>query len=394
MNAEYVEQQLNKASLTSREKCLLDLSFGGEMTDEAFHTLLDGLDLDSENQNYLLMLSSLGFAKGWERFPPEMVPRLKGVHRYHQAHISMGLPWLVQQIRALTDEGIPVMLLKGIAMRAYYAPSRPRLMWDYDIAVPQESFDRALKLLLANGNAQGLCTPHSVAVKGSRDEIDLHRWIFKGFSGKTCGIWERAKPFHFYGADVFVPEAEDMFFHLLDTQAHNFIRQESLERRMQWLCDCRCVWEAAGGLELDILARYAEAIHAESRVRMTLRIFMQCFPGLIDQEELDRVFPKTEEYKRMLKNILDNGEKFKKMVDRYRSYGYTEQSAMTPIHILRGLRFDILEYHYLRPELQWTDSKMSFFRFMQIAHSVDSFSDLAKGYLSRVRLFAKREGEG
>lgn len=393
MNAEYVERQLDKASLTAREKCLLDLSFGGEMTDEAFHTVTDGLDLDTENQNYLLMLSALGFAKGWGLFPPEMVPRLKGLHRYHQAHISMGIPWLVGQICALTDEGIPVMLLKGIAMRAYYAPGRPRLMWDYDIAVPREKFDRALELLLANGNALGLRTPHSAAVKGSRDEIDLHRWIFKGFSGQTRGIWARAKPFRFYGADVFVPEAEDMFFHLLDTQAHNFIRQESLERRMQWLCDCRCVWEAAGGLELNILARRAGEIHAESRVRMTLCLFMQCFPGLIDQEEFDRFFPETEEYRKMLKNMLDNGEKFKKTVDRYRSYGYTEQSAMTPIHIWRGLRFDILQYRYLKPELQWTDSKMSFFRFMRIAHSVGSFSDLRKDYLSRIHLFAKREGE-
>ena len=81
MNVEYVERQLENGVLTAREKCLIGLSFGGEATDEAFHTLTDGLDLDTANQNYLLMLSCLGFAKGWERFPPEMVPRLKGIHR-------------------------------------------------------------------------------------------------------------------------------------------------------------------------------------------------------------------------------------------------------------------------------------------------------------------------
>ena len=51
MNAEYVERQLEQDSLTPREKCLIDLSFGGEAADEAFRTLTDGLDLDAENQN-------------------------------------------------------------------------------------------------------------------------------------------------------------------------------------------------------------------------------------------------------------------------------------------------------------------------------------------------------
>ena len=137
MTAGYVEQQLEERLPTAREKRLIDLSFGEEATDQAVRALTDGLDLDTANQNFLLMLSCLGFRNGWQGFPPEMIPRLKGVHRYHQASISVGIPWLVRQIRALTDGGIPVMLLKGVAMRAYYAPERPRIMYDYDLAVPE-----------------------------------------------------------------------------------------------------------------------------------------------------------------------------------------------------------------------------------------------------------------
>ena len=388
MNAEYVEQQLEKDSLTAREKCLIALSFGGEATDEAFHTLTDGLDLDTANQNYLLMLSCIGFAKGWERFPAEMVPRLKGVHRYHQAHISMGIPWLVRQIRILTDEGIPVMLLKGTALLAYYAPVRPRLMYDYDFAVPEEQFDRALELLMNSGNTLDLKSMHSVSLKGSRDKIDLHRWIFKCGNERFSDIWERAEMFHFHGVDVRVPAQEDMFIHLLDTQSRNYFRGEAPTRRLQWFYDCRDVWAYSEGLDLERLAARARELHTTLRVRMMLRLFMQRFPGLIDPEEFEQRFPRTPEYDR----LLVDGVNFKNAYVRYQGYGYNSQSAMTPVHIWRGLRVEMIYYRYLKPELQWIGPNMNFFRFIKARYSIDGFSDLAKGYLSRIRPFGKRNG--
>ena len=386
MNAEYVERQLENGILTEREKCLLDLTFGGETTDEAFHSLTDGLDLDTANQNFLLMLSSLGFSKGWKRFPPEMVPRLKGVHRYHQAHISMGIPWLVSQIRTLTDKGIPVMLLKGVAMLAYYAPARPRMMFDYDFAVPEEQFDRAVELLAGNGNTLGLKTAHSYTLSGNRNEIDLHRWIFKTRNERSSGIWKRAQTFCFHGVDVLIPASEDMFIHLLHTRSDECFKQENSTRRLQWLYDCRDIWAHSGGFALESLAVRAQEFHAAARARVTLRFFMQCFPELIKPEEFERYFPRTPEYDR----LLVNGEKMKNECVRYRGYDYDEKSAMTPIYIYRGLRFDMIQYRYYKPELKWADPGMSFFRFLKIAHNLDGFSDLAKGYLSRIRLFEKR----
>lgn len=386
MTAEYVERQLEKHLTTAREKRLLDLSFGGEFTDEAVRALTDGLDLDTANQNYLLMLSCLGFAKRWEGFPPEMVPRLKGVHRYHQAHISIGIPWLVRQIRALADEGISVMLLKGVAMRAYYAPDRPRLMYDYDFAVPEEQFDRAVELLVDNGNTLGLKTAHSFALKGGRNEIDLHRWIFKTHNERCSDIWRRAQMFHFHGVDVCVPAPEDMFIHLLHTRSDECFKQENPTRRIQWLYDCRDLWAYAGGFDLELLAVRTQEFHAAARVRMTLKLFMRCFPELIRPEEFERYFPRTPEYDR----LLADGEKNRNECVRYRGYVRDEQSAMTPSYIFRSLRFDVIQYRYLKPELRWMDPNMNFFRYIRLFHNLDGFSDLAKNYLARIRLFEKR----
>lgn len=271
-------------------------------------------------------------------------------------------------------------------MLAYYAPGRPRLMYDYDFAVPEEQFDRALELLLDNGNTLGLKTEHSFSLKGSRDEIDLHRWIFKCSNERFSDIWKRAEMFRFHGVDVRVPAPEDMFIHLLHTRSDECFKQENPTRRMQWIYDCRDIWEYSGGLDLERLAARAREFHAAARTRMMLRHFMRCLPGLIKPEEFERCFPKTPEYDK----LMINGEKFRVAYVRYQGYGYTAQSAMTPIHIWRGLRVEMIHYRYLKPELQWISPNMNFFRFLKLRYSIDGFSDLAKGYLSRIRLFEKR----
>lgn len=389
MNAEYAEKQLEEIMLTPREKCLMSMSFGGEATEEAFRVLTEEINLDTANQNYILMLSCLGYTKGWKYFVPRMIPRLKGVHRYHQVHNSMGIPWLVRQLKKLTEAGIPVMFLKGAALLAYYVPDRPRLMWDYDIAVPVKDFKRAVRLILDAGNTFMQESPHSVSMKGDRDEIDLHHWIFKTYGEQDCDIWERAEAFQFHGIEVHVPSAEDMLIHLLDTQSRNYFRMEGIERRMQWFYDCRRIWEGAGGMDLEHLAARAEELHARERVRMMLRLFIQCFPELADAKEFERHFPRTAAYEK----LLITGEKYRQECGRFRAYGYTAESILTPMHIWRTLRVERAIYRYFKPELRQIESRVNFFRYIKMAYCLDSYSVLKDGYLSRLGFFAGKKKE-
>ena len=142
------------------------------------------------------------------------------------------------------------------------------------------------------------------------------------------------------------------------------------------------------GLDLERLAVRAEELHATPRVRMMLRLFMQCFPELIKPEEFERCFPQNPEYDK----LLVNGEKFKNAFSKYRSYGYNDQNALTPIHIWRGMRFEMIRYPYVKPELKWIGPNMHYLRFIKAAYDLDGFSDFAKVYLSRIRLFEKRKG--
>ncbi|MCM1134174.1 MAG: nucleotidyltransferase family protein, partial [Clostridium sp.] len=388
MDAMYIEEQLNKNILSPREKCLMSLLFSGKLTENSAHVLLDNLDLDTANQNYILMLSCLGYTKGWKYFPPEIQPRLKGVHYYHHIHNSMGIPWLLQQLQVLTDNGIPVMLLKGIAMLAYYAPDKPRLMWDYDIAVPNADFERALPLLLTGENTLMGEYPHSAAIKGARDEIDLHRWIFKTYGERSTDIWEHAETFCFHGINVRVPAPEDMLIHLLDNQSRNYFQvrnyllPEGAERRMQWLYDCRRVWEFAGGINLKYLADRAAVFHATERVRMTLKIFMQCFPELIDLQEFERYFPLTASYKRMLvrdANLVS-------ATIRHEKYAYADDGVLTPLRIWRSLRKEIAIYRSFAAEMRWKRPRVTFISHIKKRRNLNNFPDFLKKYLFRIHL--------
>ncbi|MBD5559074.1 MAG: nucleotidyltransferase family protein [Clostridia bacterium] len=296
MNAEYLEQQLDKLSLTEREQCLLDISLGGEMSDEAIHTLIEGLDLEVENQNYLLMLSSLGFSGGWTHFPSEMIPRLKGVHRYHQAHVSIGLPWLAQQIRALAAEKIPVMLLKGAAMLTYYASRRPRYIYTYTFTVPPEHFEGALESLLKNGNTMGQRSPYAAVVKGNCDSIEICRSVFDAHNEQFSDVWERAEGFLLHGAEVLVPSQEDMFLHLMDTQSCDYFKKRNTLSRLQWLYDCIDTWGYSDKLRLEHLLSRARQLHITRRVRLMLRVFSRCFPELLGPEELEQAFSRSKEH--------------------------------------------------------------------------------------------------
>ena len=133
--------------IREQDKLLLRFLFSeAPYSSEELNFLLDGLDIDQEQSEYLLLLAHLGMRFHWQFFPEEIRPRLEGIYRAARLRNIYGIPWLKEQIHALHAAGIPVMFLKGMAMRTYYAPGVARQMSDYDFAVPEERFAEAKEL--------------------------------------------------------------------------------------------------------------------------------------------------------------------------------------------------------------------------------------------------------
>ncbi len=185
-NGFYWENAFSRRLLNERERLLMRLLFDRlehPEKEKAVRSLTEHIDIDTENMNYMLMLSILGFQTNWYCFPAEAIPRLKGIHRYCQAHNVMGMPWLLGKVHTLQNAGIPVMFLKGLALRCYYNKNVPRMMYDYDIAVPRDRFREAMTLLRSGdtvnkGSEEWSATNVGKCI-GINVELDVNKWIFK-----------------------------------------------------------------------------------------------------------------------------------------------------------------------------------------------------------------------
>lgn len=363
----------------------MTLLFEGEITQDDIKVLTDGMDVDTASSNYMLMLAYLGHRKGWKYFPDEMIPRFKGLYRYYHVRNSLGIPGLVKQVQALSQMGIPVMLIKGMAMKAYYAPNVPRLMADMDILVPEEKFGLAKSVLKAMGATIAHEEIHSIHVLNGTASLDLHKWFFKTNGEKGTDLWERAIKINYQGVEVFVPSPEDMFIHILDTQSRNIILREGAMRRMKWLYDCRCVsLIKEEGLDWDFIAERAKQVSSMHRVRIMSLYFAHCFPNVIPENFFEKDIPEEAGYVDWLKSAL----KFEQTKIDYDRYAAEKNILM---QIIYWPKLHKSYYIYLKPELKKLDPTINWFKYLKQVYSVDSYSALIKRMLRRFKEVRKGE---
>ena len=388
-----LEEQVASDILTEREKILIRLLFetgkkeGEEGSfpektvpdlEERIRSLTDHYDLDCPNMNYLLMLSVLGYRVGWKYFPEEIAPRLRGIHRYFQARNVLGIPWLVERLERLKEHGIPVMLIKGLALRYYYIPGVPRVMHDFDIAVPEDRFEEAMGLLrqgiveekeptLWSDTVVGKCA-------GKNVELDVHRRIFKRHAAPEEDIWKRALPLNFQGLEVLVPCREDMLIHILDSQARDIFRCLLSENRMKWLFDAGTLMLAEGtGQDLDMIAARAAFLNTQYAVRLMLVLFASCRRDDPYVRQLaDRIQPPSPGYVRWLKAQMQLRREWK-LRD---VYGYGIGGKAGPLRAFRTFRLFYREYRVDRLSPHDPSDEISYFAYAMKRTGVRSFGDL------------------
>ena len=111
--------------LTQKERLLVTLLFNKKITKEDIDILADYI---KENTNYKLLLSYLDFQNKWELFSKEKSSQLKMIFdTFHKNNLFM-IPWFIDKTKILNRSGIPVMFLKGLALKYYYAKGYPRNM--------------------------------------------------------------------------------------------------------------------------------------------------------------------------------------------------------------------------------------------------------------------------
>lgn len=357
--------------MTAREKRLMEVLFQGGATEQDISLFTEGLDVDTESSDYMLMLSYLGISNGWKWFPEEIIPRLKGLHRYYQARNVMGIKGLLAQLDLLLKAGIPVMLIKGMAIRYHYAVGVPRIMSDMDLLVPEEQFERAVSLLCANGAERGLVTQYSIHILNGISSIDLHRWFFKHCKNGLKNVWERAIPIDFYGRRIYVPSPEDMFVHQLDTRARAIFVFEAEARRMRWLYDCKMIG-MRGGFDWELVMQRIQEFSVENTTYFMLKAFSDCFPDMLSASVIEAAVTPTEDYEKWLRRGM-----------RWRYCEQKIHEAEQKKRFFRYVRFWVAVMYYDYREKEFSERtvhgvKLSVLQYVKESYTQETVLDCIK----------------
>ena len=362
-----------------REKLLLRLLFSEQgPSEKEAAVLLQGTEPDAERMEILLMLAILGVRTGWTHFPDDLRPRLEGIYKRMRVLNVVNVPWLKEQTSVLIKAGIPVMFLKGMAMRVRYAPGVPRQMNDFDLAVPEERFEEAVGLLLQQkGNRQAEeNSMHATGIVSGRGNIDLHRWIFKLDPEASRKVRERAESAVFEGSEISVPCAEDMFIHIVENKSSDILKGSQPDRKIKWLMDARCVAEA--GTDWESVSRRAKELGAFYAMQDLMPVFSEVFPDVLPKEDLERFFARDDAYLAKKERL----EPFREMNERLRGKLRPQNGRYSLGQVLTAVRKAWKGYRlYYREELKAAGQDNGFLDYVCKAHHTKSVGELVNKYI-------------
>jgi len=397
MSGEEIEAMITETILTDRERILLPLLFASpeqtatEEYREAITKLTDDINIDKEHMGFLLMLAILGERTDWKAFPKEAIPRLKGIYRYYLVQNLNGMNWLLGKVRILQAAGIPVMFIKGIAMRCYYAPGIARIMSDYDIAVPRERFREAMSLLRDDDTVDIGQTAWSDTIRGSVNgkpvELDVHQWIFKHEGDTDTGIWDRAIPVKVQDTTVLVPCPADMFIHQLHNQSGNYFIEDHSDNRMKWLFDCRhiqlgdLVQYCDYCLDPEELRERAVSFCATYPSRLMMKLHADCFQDNALSFLAEQIQPATKGYVHWLKYSMEQQD-FLKVYNRFH---FEHDGPLTLTRCRMSLKKSILDYKLYRSTPLPEAHRKTWISYLLWSRKIDSYAVFKDRYLVRIK---------
>ena len=385
------ERELIYSALTARDKVLTQLLFfdpDSESTPELIRTVFNDLNMEAESRYFRVMLSVYGHMNDWRCFPPEWIPRFRGIYQHFREDNEIKFSLLVNALQALEAESISPMIIKGGAMYAVYWKDTPRVMDDYDVAVREKDFARAAAVLETLGyrriGSVGWADTYQAERGKKTVTIDLHRRVFKYATNADAEIWAHAVRTEYRGVKITVPSPEDMCLHLMDTQIRNLFYGEHLNRRIKWVadwCAIRSVYPEA--VSPAKLKKKAEIFYDSYYIRLALRILEVWFPECFSPGEVISSFPEEAGYyKWIAKGMVYRASK-------QAVIHYPSDAPMTLKYIRLMLPRRIAEYRFMAMELTAQYGRSSFLSYFLQREGIRNPKDALEKYLPRVPILQK-----
>ena len=271
---------------------LLSLKSPGQSDLDAF---LKKWDIEREPRpERVLMLAYFKKMNPGLEFPVYYGPRLDGVMAKYSFENIKKQAQFAKAAKALNKESIPVLLIKGGAMRVL-RPGFARVMGDIDFAVPADMYGRAIEAVGGAGFTAKNVEPNSTDLMGPDGDwaIDLHRRILVDDARTdklTADIFARAEPTAAFGIDLLVPRPEDMVFIALCNLTKNLVKKNSLSGILFPMFDCAYLASFRPGFDWGLVERNMREGSLGPETLLAARFVGRLSPGLLPELGADGEF--------------------------------------------------------------------------------------------------------
>ena len=289
-------------NLSQKEKILLDLYIKKSVTkEETDHLLYDfDYDIEKEKLTFNFLLAQLFQNNPQIEIPKDIKPRLEGVLRLFQYYNVPLLLGLKQLSKKLNENDIPVLLVKGAAMRIL-EPNKARMMYDADCAVPKEKFDKAVEISKSLGfKINGIYTNAFAIIKDSKQQIDLHHSLVKTYKDSNKiykQLFDNAKKYNFYGSTVLIPNTEDFIFLLFNNGFDNIIYTQPFYKNVSWLFDGIYIIKNNKNINWNIIFEKAKETETLAQIKVMLELFNFFAPDIISKDIISAICLSEKEQK-------------------------------------------------------------------------------------------------
>jgi hypothetical protein len=278
--------------ITPEDKMLLNLAFSKNPSQEELNAFLNKCDIEVMGGHKALMLSYFMKMHPNLEFSNYEKPRLSGLLKYFRFHNLKLISHFTRLGKALNAANIPVMILKGGAMK-YLRPDLSRVMGDIDILVHDKDFPKAFKIAEALGyehkQRDTFYAPSiDFYLKGSEENcFDLHRFIYMetGFEKRlNKHLFARAKKAKVFGVNAFIPSPEDILFLALVNLAKNLRHNTSSAGMLFTLFDCKYLIESKSDFDWDIVIENTKKTKTQIQVSFAVKFINRIIPGILPEK--------------------------------------------------------------------------------------------------------------
>ena len=202
-----------------------------------------------------------------------LMGRLKGLYRRAWVANNTLFARVAPAIRALSDSGLPLLLLKGIPLsHAYNASHAVRPMMDADVCVHYSDATRAVEMLRALGwvptceltddRLQFFHALQFLHPDGGQIDLHWHVMVETPAAELDALFWEATEPLQFQGVTVKMLRSTEQLFHVMLHGVH-----WNEETPIRWIIDSAAIIRARAD---DIDWARVEALAV--RLKVTYRI--------------------------------------------------------------------------------------------------------------------------